>query len=101
MSLLCVLARWCSGPRDCFAAITAGIDFALAVVAEVHGRAAAEEIQLMIEYDPAPPFAGGSPKTAPAHVVESVINARRRVQSARRTIAARASARLTSDPISG
>ena len=81
--------------------VTAGIDFALAVAAEVHSRAVAEEIQLMIEYDPAPPFAGGSPATAPAHVVQSVINARQRVQSARRTIAERASARLTSDPMSG
>jgi cyclohexyl-isocyanide hydratase len=44
--------------------VTAGIDFALAVVDELHGRETAEAIQLMIEYDPHPPFDAGSPKRA-------------------------------------
>ena len=48
--------------------VTAGIDFALAVAAEVAGAEAAQRIQLSIEYDPAPPFASGSPDTAPAAV---------------------------------
>ena len=39
--------------------VTAGIDVALAVAAEIAGRAAAEAIQLAIEYDPMPPFAVG------------------------------------------
>jgi len=50
------------------AGVTAGIDFALTVAAEVAGREAAERIQLSIEYDPAPPFAAGSPARAPAAV---------------------------------
>jgi len=48
--------------------VTAGIDFALAVAAEVAGAEAAQRIQLAIEYDPAPPFTAGSPDTAPAAV---------------------------------
>src|SRR5260370_40380671 len=42
--------------------VTAGIDVALTVAAEIAGRAAAEAIQLGIEYDPSPPFAPGSPE---------------------------------------
>jgi transcriptional regulator GlxA family with amidase domain len=49
--------------------VTAGIDFALTVVAELAGPAAAQAIQLAIEYDPMPPFRAGSPKTAPAEVL--------------------------------
>jgi cyclohexyl-isocyanide hydratase len=52
--------------------VTAGIDVALEVVAALRGRAVAEAIQLMIEYDPQPPFAAGSPSSAPAEVVERV-----------------------------
>ncbi|MCS3730763.1 DJ-1/PfpI family protein [Bradyrhizobium betae] len=44
--------------------ITAGIDFALTLVSMLRGRAAAEMIQLRMEYNPAPPFAAGSPDTA-------------------------------------
>jgi cyclohexyl-isocyanide hydratase len=42
--------------------VTAGIDVALSVAAEIAGRPTAEAIQLAIEYDPAPPFASGSPE---------------------------------------
>ena len=38
-----------------------GRDFALTLVARMRGDAAAQAIQLAIEYDPAPPFAGGHP----------------------------------------
>ena len=48
--------------------VTAGIDFALTVAAEVAGREAAERIQLAIEYDPAPPFTAGHPLVAPVPV---------------------------------
>lgn len=46
--------------------VTAGIDFALTLTAEIAGRDAAESVQLGLEYDPAPPFSGGSPQSAPA-----------------------------------
>jgi len=57
---------------NCFTGggVTAGIDFALAVVAEIAGAEVAQGIQLMIEYAPAPPFDAGSPETAPAAVLE-------------------------------
>ena len=45
--------------------VTAGIDFALSVVAEIAGEMAARKIQLGIEYDPAPPFDSGHPDKAP------------------------------------
>ncbi len=44
--------------------VTAGIDVALTVAAEIAGRATAEAIQLGIEYAPAPPLQSGSPETA-------------------------------------
>ena len=44
--------------------MTAGIDFALTMVAELAGWNFAESIQLGTEYVPAPPFDSGSPETA-------------------------------------
>ena len=52
--------------------VTAGIDFALAVIAEIRGREVAEAIQLMIEYDPHPPFSTGTPERAPPALVAQV-----------------------------
>lgn len=73
--------------------VTAGIDFGLTVAAHVFGPSVAQEIQLLLEYDPAPPF-HGSPKTAPSSVVQAVIAERDGAQSRRRAIAERAAARL-------
>ncbi|MBA6142765.1 MULTISPECIES: DJ-1/PfpI family protein [Pseudomonas] len=50
------------------AGVTAGLDFGLAMVAELRGQTYAECAQLMSEYDPEPPFNAGSMKTAPAGV---------------------------------
>ncbi|WCM49888.1 DJ-1/PfpI family protein [Pseudomonas sp. WJP1] len=50
--------------------ITAGIDFALTLAAELFDQDTAELVQLQLEYAPAPPFQAGSPKTAPARVLE-------------------------------
>jgi cyclohexyl-isocyanide hydratase len=52
--------------------VTAGIDFALSVVAELAGDETAQAIQLRMEYAPAPPFNAGSPDTAPLPVVARV-----------------------------
>ena len=52
--------------------VTSGIDFGLHVVAEIAGEAAAQAIQLGIEYDPAPPFDSGHPDRAPAEVKAAV-----------------------------
>jgi transcriptional regulator GlxA family with amidase domain len=52
------------------AGVSAGIDMALRLVAEIAGDQVAQTIQLGIEYDPQPPFDAGSPTKAPAHVVK-------------------------------
>ncbi len=44
--------------------VTAGIDFALRLVAEMHDVDLAKAIQLSMEYDPDPPFESGSPRNA-------------------------------------
>ncbi len=44
--------------------VTAGIDFAFALAAEIAGDAVAKAIQLGLEYDPSPPFDSGSPDRA-------------------------------------
>ena len=41
--------------------VTSGIDFALVIATELYGVDVAKRIQLMIEYDPDPPFDAGSP----------------------------------------
>ncbi|MET3665408.1 DJ-1/PfpI family protein [Caulobacter sp. 1776] len=52
--------------------VTAGIDFALTVVAELAGDDMAQSIQLAVEYAPAPPFNAGRPETAPEQVLRRV-----------------------------
>jgi transcriptional regulator GlxA family with amidase domain len=52
------------------AGVSAGIDMALRLAARLAGDTVAQGIQLGIEYDPDPPFAG-SPKTAPAAVIDT------------------------------
>lgn len=52
--------------------VTSGLDFALTLIARLKGDAVAQAIQLAIEYDPAPPFAGGHPDRAPAAVTEGL-----------------------------
>jgi len=52
--------------------VTAGIDFGLALLAELAGDATARAVQLHLEYAPAPPFDSGDPETAPRAVVEAV-----------------------------
>ncbi len=52
--------------------VTAGIDFALVLIAELFGSETAQAVQLILEYAPAPPFASGRPETAPQAVLEAV-----------------------------
>jgi cyclohexyl-isocyanide hydratase len=76
--------------------ITAGIDFGLVVAAELCGRDIAERIQLMMEYNPAPPFTSGSPTSADTTLLEEVRAATSSNRAQRRQIAQRAAARLHS-----
>ena len=50
------------------AGVTSGIDFGLTLLAKLCGDDAAKTVQLTLEYDPEPPFACGSPKSAPAEL---------------------------------
>ena len=52
--------------------VTSGLDFGLTLVATLVGEGLAKEIQLAMEYDPAPPFVGGSPKSADPTTLERV-----------------------------
>ena len=52
------------------AGVTAGIDGALRLTAELRGDEAAQAIQLYMAYAPEPPFNSGTPETAPAAIVE-------------------------------
>ena len=74
--------------------ITAGIDFGLTLLAELAGRAAAEAVQLSLEYAPAPPFGAGSPDSAPAAVVEAVRARLAPMQKERERLVADAAGRL-------
>lgn len=49
--------------------VTAGIDFGLALAAELAGEDVARGIQLTLEYDPQPPFDAGSPQAAGPELV--------------------------------
>ncbi|MBW9060850.1 DJ-1/PfpI family protein [Agrobacterium pusense] len=49
--------------------VTSGIDFGLAVIAELMGQDEAEIIQLSLEYAPAPPFNAGLPGQARKEIV--------------------------------
>lgn len=62
--------------------VTAGIDFALAVAAEVAGPQEAQRIQLLLEYAPAPPFRAGSPHDVP-ELAAAIRDARSSMQARR------------------
>ena len=59
------------------AGVTSGIDMAVRVVADIVGEESARKIQLAIEYDPAPPFSGGTPFTSPPQIVTAVLDGSR------------------------
>jgi putative intracellular protease/amidase len=63
------------------AGVSAGIDMGLTLAGRVAGDETAQAIQLMIEYDPQPPYDAGSPDRAPAEVL-------RRLQAGSRFLAA-------------
>jgi cyclohexyl-isocyanide hydratase len=63
--------------------VTAGIDFALKVVAEIAGEDVARSIQLGIEYDPDPPFDSGSPRVAHPELVKKAKEAAKARQAER------------------
>jgi cyclohexyl-isocyanide hydratase len=76
------------------AGVTSGIDFALFVAAQIYGEDVAKEIQLGIEYDPAPPYAAGSPRTADPALVDRVSRKLAERQTARLAVTRQAAERL-------
>jgi putative intracellular protease/amidase len=54
------------------AGVSAGLDFGCTLVAEMRGMMDAEAILLVSEYDPDPPFPGGSPETARPEIVDII-----------------------------
>jgi len=76
--------------------VTSGIDMALRVVGDVAGVETAQKIQLQMEYDPAPPFVGGTPFTSPPQIVEAVRQAGVQRRVGREQLVAQAAAALKS-----
>jgi len=74
--------------------VTAGIDFALALVAELASVETAQAIQLQFEYAPAPPFDAGSPETAPREVVAAIRQRGATVRAERERLVEAAARRL-------
>lgn len=77
--------------------ITAGIDFALTLAAELAGEKAAQGIQLAIEYAPAPPWRAGRPETAPADVRAAIERRNAQFRAARMPQIKAAATRLNAE----
>jgi cyclohexyl-isocyanide hydratase len=76
------------------AGVTAGIDSALRLAAELRGDEAAQAIQLQMVYAPEPPFDSGTPETAPPAILEQVRQSLRGITARREQTALRVAARL-------
>jgi cyclohexyl-isocyanide hydratase len=76
------------------AGVASGIDFALTLAAILEGEPVAREIQLQIEYDPAPPFNSGSPQTASRATVETLKARGAKLNEERRAVATRVGRKL-------
>jgi cyclohexyl-isocyanide hydratase len=74
--------------------VTAGIDFGLTVAAELAGDEVAKSIQLVLEYDPQPPFDSGSPEKAGVERVKRIRERLAPLLESRRKANAEAAARL-------
>jgi cyclohexyl-isocyanide hydratase len=76
------------------AGVTAGIDGALRLAAELRGVGAAQTIQLYMVYAPEPPFNSGTPETAPAVVLDEARRTVAAITAQREVTARRVAARL-------
>ena len=76
------------------AGVASGIDFALSLAAILDGEPLAREIQLQIEYDPAPPFNSGSPKTALPETLSALMARLSKLNEQRREVALRVGRKL-------
>jgi cyclohexyl-isocyanide hydratase len=76
------------------AGVTAGIDGALRLAAELRGVEAAQSIQLYMVYAPEPPFNSGTPETAPAAILDEARRAVAGITAQREATARRVATRL-------
>jgi len=76
------------------AGVTAGIDGALRVAADLRGPEVAQSIQLAIAYAPEPPFDSGTPESAPPAILEQARDSYRAVSEQRERTARRVAERL-------
>jgi cyclohexyl-isocyanide hydratase len=74
--------------------VTSGIDFGLWLAARLAGTTAAKKIQLMIQYDPKPPFHAGTPRQAGKSLTQAHLRANAKFQAARAAVVALAAAKL-------
>lgn len=84
----------CDRNRITGGGVTAGIDFALTVIARLWGEAVARAVQLGLEYDPQPPFTAGSPRTAHPDEVQRQLDRMRDLRENRLAASIAAAARL-------
>ncbi|MGH6677294.1 MAG: DJ-1/PfpI family protein [Xanthobacteraceae bacterium] len=76
------------------AGVTAGIDGALRLAAELRGDETAQSIQLHMAYAPEPPFDSGTPETAPAAILDEARRSVRLITAQREQTARRVAAKL-------
>lgn len=76
------------------AGVTAGIDGALRVAAELRGDDVAKTIQLHMAYAPEPPFDSGTPETAPPAILEEARRSARAITLQREQTAKRIATKL-------
>lgn len=75
--------------------VTAGIDFALRLVATLRTEDEARLIQLQMEYNPAPPFDSGHPDMADPAIVSRARAAAAKMSESRMALVDRVAARLS------
>jgi len=83
------------------AGVTAGIDGALRLAAELRGDDAARAIQLYMQYAPEPPFDSGTPERAPAAILDQARRAVADITARREATARRVAGRLGIDAAKG
>jgi cyclohexyl-isocyanide hydratase len=76
------------------AGVTSGLDFALTLTAALFGEERAQRVQLSMEYDPQPPFAGGSVRSAEPAMIAAIRAQMGEFQGKRSAVAREAAARL-------
>lgn len=80
--------------------VTAGIDFAFTMVAEIAGEAFAKALTLGLEYAPAPPFSCGRPERADADTLRMIMRNNEKMMPQRIAEAQEAGARLRRQTVS-